>query len=187
MPSCARLLAALERYDTLPAADALSAALDAVLGAGPPEHPDPARNQQLQQAHADASQAGLVMWDMLRRSPQGQEAMATMAAWAEERLSAWHSLKVNAIRSAFEADPTGTDLEGMRRNALINLRQGLTDHPDLVPDAHLLQALARGGHNFTWSQAVRELQQEQIGLPADNELLKKLCMLSANCFRYLVS
>lgn len=186
MPSFARLLARLERYDTYPAADALSASLEDVLASPPPTHEDPAKNAEVQAAHHAAQQAGLVLWDSWRSSPKGHAAWNELVGWAEDRLSAWHSLKVNAVQSAFAADPTGADLEAMRRQALINLRQGLIDHPDLVADGHFIQALARGNHRFAWTQAVKELREDGLPLPADPEQLRRFCLIAANAFRYLI-
>jgi len=187
MPSFTRLLARLERYDTLPAEDALTAALEDVMGAPPPTTGDPARDQTLLAAHQAASQAGVALWDQWRQAPEGAAAWQGLVAWAEDRLSSWHSIKVNAVRSAWEADPTAQDLEAMRLRVLINLRQGLSEHPDMVADGHFLQALANGGHQFTWTQAVRELQSDGVQLPADMALLQRYCALATNALRFLVA
>ena len=185
MPSFTRLLARLERYDTYPAADALSAAYEDVLAAAPPVTGDPAKDREIEEAHAAAAQAGTVIWDQWRSTQAGNEAWLAQIAWAEERLSNWHSFKVNALQSAWQTDPTGTDLEAMRRTALINLRQGVHDHPDMLADGHFIQALARGGHRFSWTHAVHDLRSGGVPLPED-ALIGPFCLLAANAFRWLI-
>lgn len=166
-----QLLARLERYDTFPAADALQAALDGLAGV---DADDPAAG------------AARLLWEAFVSSPSGHDAHQALVAWADERLTAWHSLKVNAVEAAWNADRTAQDLKGMQHAVLVSLRQGLHDHPELLADAQLLQALARAKHGFTFTQALRDLRGEGLDLPASDAELKRHCALCANAFKWLL-
>lgn len=172
MPALTRLLMRLERLDRYPAEDALIKALDDCLG-------DP-------QAPQGATNAGLVIFDQWRNSQQGGHAWEALVRWADERLTNWHSLKVNALDSAFRADPTLQDHQGMVRQILTNLRQGINDDPSLLADAHFLQALARAGHPLAFTVAVEDLRSENVQLPGDRNQLQQLCRIVFHAFKYLI-
>jgi hypothetical protein len=162
------LLMSLERQDTYPAADALERVM---LGG--------------EQLWPEGSMAAL--WQTLPAPAQSQ-----LAAWAESRLDHWHSLKVNALCSAWENDP-GDQIENaqrcdaMLRPMLLDLRSGLASHPELVADAVALQHMAETNHGFSWSQAYREILDEQAGfeLAPDSPDFVLYCQLSAYAFRWL--
>lgn len=180
MPSLTLLLTRLERMDTLPAQTALHHVLDECLaddGAAP-----------------QAANAGLALFNGFFRQGAGQQAYAQMVAFCEERLTNWHSLKVNAVKSAWEAAPDlPADPEARKRTAqamrdrvLINLRQGLTEDPVLLADAHFLQALAQANQPLAFGQAIKDLRAEGLPLPADNEALRGHCLIVLNAFKFLI-
>lgn len=161
------LLMALERQDTFPAADAV----ERVMNDNPPE--------------GWSEQALSVIW-------QGFDADAQLNGWADMRLDHWHALKSNALRSAWENDP-GAQVEHksrcdtMLRAILLDLRAGLERHPELLSDALALQSMALAGHAFSWSQAYRELKEEQPGfdLEGNSPDLILYCQLGTYAFRWL--
>lgn len=186
MPSLNRLLARLERYDTYPAEDALNLALEEILGAAPPSSGDPAKDQELLAAHEAAQVASRAMAEQWKQTPGGQEGWRQLVAFAEQRLTHWHSIKYAAVHAAFHADPSGQNSEAMIRAVLIDLRQGIHDQPQLLPDAHFLQALAQGRHSFSWTQAVKELQQDGVPLPSDPAQLRPFCAIPVFSFKWIV-
>lgn len=170
MALMADLLALLERQDTFPAADAL----DKVMVSEPPE------------GWSEGSLAAI--WLSV-----DQEARGLLVSWAESRLDHWHSLKANAVCSAWENDP-GSEVEhGQRCNTIIqavamDLRTGLERHPELVWDAKCLQHLAASGHSFAWSQVYKELLQDQPGFdlePSSPDFVL-YCQLSFHVFSSLL-
>lgn len=183
MPSFGQLLTRLERFDTYPAADALSQAMEECFGASP-DAVDPSAAPI---SVSPAQQAGTILWEEWKKGSSGSAAWTGLVEWADERLTAWHSLKVNAVESAWQADSTGADVEAIRREILINLRQGITDDPTLLPDAHFLQALAQQNHSFSFAQALRELRNEALDLPQDDRQLMRHCAICANAFKYLIT
>lgn len=186
MPSLNRLLARLERYDTYPAEDALNLALEEVLGAAPPSSGDPVKDREMLAAHQAAQAASRAMAEQWKQSPAGLASWQQLVAFTEQRLTHWHSIKYAAVHAAFHADPSGQDREAMMRAVLIDLRQGIHDQPQLLPDAHFLQALARGRHSFSWAQAVRELQQDGVPLPSDKAQLQPFCAIPVFSFRWII-
>ena len=171
MPALTSLLIALERYDTLTAEDALRSALAQVMEDG--DAPEQLRT------------AGLHLFQTLIRDEKGEQAWQLLVSWSEERLNNWHSLKLNALEAAWKTDPEARDLERMRAEVLRSLRQGVHDNPELLADAHVMQALARGGHALSFNQAIRELRQEGMPLP-DDAGMRTHCALVANAFSYLI-
>lgn len=168
-----QLLARLEHYDSFPAADALRAALADVAAS---------------QSSSDAVEtAARLLWEGWQSTDEGARAWQALVAWADDRLAAWHSLKVNAVDAAWREDPSGDDLRAMQRAVIVSLRQGLADHPELVPDAQLMQALAHAGHPFAFTQALRELRAEGLNLPDADIALKRHCALCANAFKWLLA
>jgi hypothetical protein len=163
-----KLLATLERYDTYPAEDALRAAFADLFSGGP---------------GADAAQ---VVWNEWI-THDGSGAWDLWVEWAEQRLNAWHSLKVNALETAWQFDPTGADIQGMLKAVLVNLRQGVHDHPELLPDAHFMQALAQDKHSFSFTQVIRELRSSDIGIPAEDAEIRRHCLVCANAFKFFVT
>lgn len=183
MPSLSRLLLHLERFDTYQAEDALTAALQASLGVA--ELPD-------------LETAGLNAWAAFGARAECEQAWKGLVAFAEERLTNWHSLKINAVESAWAADPTGQDLQGMRRAVLINLRQGINDVPQLLPDAHIVQAMANMNppHSFAFTQVLNNLRDPDAApspllagappLPPSNQELIRHLQVVGNAFKYLI-
>lgn len=162
------LLTALERQDTLPAQDAIERVFTD--GASWP----PEQVSALWQTLPPTAQAGLV-------------------EWTSQRLDHWHSLKVNALLASWRHDP-GAEVEhrqrceNMLRAVLLDLRSGLQRHPELLPDAVVLQQLASSGHAFAWRQAYNELSNDQEGfdLEPTNPDLVLYCQLSTYAFGQLI-
>ena len=188
MPALIELMRRLERYDTYASGDALQAAL-----------------LELDQASHNWHDGALLgIWSELRGDWQAAtqgEAWDIWSNWAERRLGNWHSFKTNALLSAFRHDP-GIDpshtnpeeahrqrCEEMVRSVLFDLRQGIVDHPELVNDAAVLQALALDGHAFSWRQAHKEILEDQPDFnlqPGDPELTL-YCWVGSRAFRFLLT
>lgn len=188
MPVIIDLMRRLESYDTYAAEDALQAALLEL-------------DDQSQNWHAGALAE---MWQQLRgewQSNTSGQGWSIWVAWADTRLTHWHSFKTNALISAFRHDPGVSQAaqdpdeahrercDGLVRSVLFDLRQGLVDHPELVNDASVLQALALDGHAFSWRQAHREVLQEEQGFdlqPGDPDLTL-YCWAGSRAFRFLLT
>lgn len=171
MALMADLLAQLERNDTLPGADAIERVM-------------------IDGAPAGWSEGSLTqVWHSM-----DQLSRDALASWASARLDHWHSLKTNALFSAWESDP-GPEVEhrdrcdAILRTMLMDLRAGLGRHPELLPDAVALQQLAEAGHAFSWSQAYKELCEEQAGfsLEPSHPDFVLYCQLSSYAFRWLLT
>jgi hypothetical protein len=171
MPSFSKLLARLEKYDTLPGEAALSRALEDCLA-------DPEMSEE-------ATGAGIVLWNNWKQE-EGSAHWEALVRWAEQRLDAWHSLKANAVAAAWEADPSGEDVEKIRNAVLISLRQGINDDLTLLADAHFFQGLAKQRHSFAFTQAIRELRHEGVPLPEQDSQLIKHLSICVNAFMYLI-
>ena len=188
------LLKSLERYDTYTAGDALQAAM-----------------LELEDDSNWHQGALASIWRGLMGEWQEQtddKAWQVMIAWAEQRLTAWHSFKTNALLSAWRHDPgakpfpEGTPVddpqvmdahrqrcEDIVRLVVFDLRQGIVDHPELVDDAATLQAMALDGHAFIWRQAHKELIQDQADFnlePGDPDLAL-YCWAGSKAFNYLIT
>lgn len=163
------LLEALERQDTLPPDDAL------------------ARIFVADSESWDEASLSL-LWQGL--NPETQQGLS---AWASDRLDHWHALKSNALRSAWENDP-GPQVEHrsrcdtMLRAMLLDLRAGLQRHPEITADALALQRMAESGHAFSWSQAYRELREDNPAFDLDTQSpdLILYCQLGTYAFRWLL-
>lgn len=164
-----KLLAHLERYDTYQAEDALRLAMQATLGSGP------------------GSEAAQAIWANWVETPNGEKGWDALVDMAEARLNYWHSIKYNALETAWNFDPSGQDVPGMIKAVLIALRQGINDHPNLLADAHFMQALAKAGHNFSFTQALKELRMKDLQLPGDDKALLKHCLVCAKSFEILIA
>ncbi len=203
MPSMLTFLSLLEAQDTATAHDACVAALDGLSPAGPAlidlaqvpaerHAAAQARNAQAQAGFAQARNAARVMAGQWRAAPEGQAAWAALVAWADERLNAWHSLKINGVESALRADPSGAQLQRMRDQAIIDLRAGVSADPGLLADAHLLQGFALQRHEFSFRQVIKDLRAdgslaaEGVTVPAADEQLKPHCLMCVDAFRYLI-
>lgn len=163
-----QLLAQIERYDTYPAEDALRGALAACFGEG---------------SGADAAS---VLWHEWVAG-EGAAGWEMWVKWTETRLNSWHSLKINALETAWHTDGQAQDLQTMLKAVLVSLRQGIHDHPQLLPDAHFLQALAQAKHSFSFTQALRELRSSGLDLPPDDRQLMRHCAVCANAFKFLIT
>jgi len=188
MPALIELLRRLESYDTYAASDALQAAM-----------------LELDQNAANWHGGALAeLWRGLLGQWQDETSGAAWQAWsewAEQRLGNWHSFKTNALLSAFHHD-TGVAqghpdpqaahqqrCDNLVRSVLFDLRQGIVDHPELVNDAAVLQALALDGHAFSWRQAHKEIVEDQVDFnlqPGDPELTL-YCWVGSRAFRFLLA
>jgi len=167
----ADLLLQLERHDTFPGSDAI----ERIFVVDPPE------------GFLEGSLAAI--WQTL-----GAETQQGLASWAAMRLDHWHSLKTNALCSAWDNDP-GAETEhkqrcdAILRAMLIDLKAGLQRHPELIPDALSLQEMAVAGHAFCWSQVYKELSEERpdFDLQPTNPDFVLYCQLCSHAFRGLLS
>jgi len=189
-PALVELLRRLERYDTYPAGEALQAAF--------------LENDEESAWHPGAL---ATLWKQMIVGLQtgdpgsGWEAMTR---WTDQRLTNWHSFKTNALLSAWKHDPGAPNLpagspeaeqahrercEEIVRAVVFDLRQGIAEHPELVDDAAVLQALATEGHAFIWRQAHKELleDEEQFNLQPGDPDLMLYCWAGGRAFRYLLT
>jgi hypothetical protein len=160
----------LEKLDNLPASDAL---LTVLSGAEKPE---------------EVGIGERAIFEPLLKSDTWQE----LVTWTQERLTAWHSLKVNALEAAWKAEPSAqTDssiqnsFEKMRTAVLDSLRKGIQENSTLLPDAWFLQTIAQANKPLVFDQATRHLRQEGLELPSDTELIWHL-RICLDSFRYLL-
>lgn len=177
------LLRRLEKYDTYPAEDALQAVF-------------------LEKTEADHWHPGALgsLWQSLQGGIGGP-GWEAWVGWVDQRLTNWHSFKTNALISAWKHD-TGASIEAgdpeaahrqrceeLVRAVVFDLRQGIADHPQLVDDAAVLQALALDDHAFIWRQAHQELLEDEPAFqlqPGDPDLML-YCWAGGRAFRYLLA
>jgi hypothetical protein len=188
MPALIELLRRLEGYDTYTSADALQAAMLELDNQSGNWHGG---------ALADLWRSLLGQW----QDQAGDQSWQIWSDWAERRLGNWHSFKTNALLSAFHHDPGVAQdhpnpeeahrqrCEHLVRSVLFDLRQGIVDHPELVNDASVLQALARDGHAFSWRQAHKEILEDRQDFqlqPGDADLTL-YCWVGSRAFRFLLT
>jgi hypothetical protein len=176
------ILTLLEGHDTLAGEDTVDLIFNSDLS-----------DKEGQPEPSDVQLAALHLWQSFG-GEEGEGLRTLLGLFLEARLWAWHNLKANALRSAWDAYPQPLSdeavmqhAEAIRKKVVVDLRAGIGQHPEMLADAHFVQALARKRHKISYGQTIVELRSSGLPIPADPGLLKWHLRICDNALMYLVS